>query len=125
MDYITELKDNEIFVFGSNEAGIHGAGAAKRAIIWGAEYGKGFGLQGRTFAIPTKNNKIKTLPINKIDWYVSLFIDFAKEHPELTFLVTPIGTGLAGYKDDEIAPLFVKATYLDNVVLPDSFKELL
>ena len=122
---ITLLKPNEIFVFGSNEAGIHGAGAAKRAIQFGATYGQGFGFSGQTFAIPTKDWHIKTLSIKEIDAYVSRFMDFAKENTQYTFLVTPIGTGLAGYTAKEIAPLFIRALDMENIALPESFWELL
>ncbi len=122
---INQLNQNEVFVFGSNEAGIHGAGAAKRAIKWGATYGQGFGYSGQTFAIPTKDWHIKTLPIQKIDDYVSRFIDFAKNNPNLIFLVTPIGTGLAGFSAEEIAPLFIKAVDIENIILPKTFTDVL
>lgn len=103
-----------IFVFGSNEAGIHGAGAAKAAKKdHGAMYGIGVGLCGRSYAIPTKDKKIKTLPLDKIEQYVKQFLDFAREclttHPEYEFNVTRIGCGLAGYKNSQIAPLFKNA----------------
>src|SRR5271157_5822421 len=100
---IQELKDNEIFTFGSNYAGKHGLGAAKQAIRFGAKYGQGFGMQGRTFAIPTKDRNIKTLPISQIFPHVKLFIDFAGKNRDIKFLVTKIGCGLAGYKPEDIA----------------------
>ena len=100
----------EIMVFGSNEAGIHGAGAAKFAMRhFGAEYGKGIGHVGRSYAIPTKDKRIRTLSIGMIAGYVNDFIKYAKQHPELTFQVTQIGCGLAGYEASEIAPLFKDA----------------
>uniref|UniRef100_A0AAU6VZ10 ADP-ribosylglycohydrolase n=1 Tax=Pseudomonas phage Arace01 TaxID=3138526 RepID=A0AAU6VZ10_9VIRU len=99
-----------VFVFGSNAAGIHGAGAAK--VAWkqhGARYGKGYGHHGDTFAIPTKDEHIETLPLPRIEQYVQGFLAYAKDHRKLTFQVTRIGCGLAGYKDKDIAPLFKDA----------------
>ena len=96
-----------IFVFGSNEAGIHGAGAAKAAYMHhGAIWGRGWGLQGNSFAIPTKDWNIVTLPLIKIEQYVTWFLDYTCEHPELVFQVTRIGCGLAGYTDSQIGPMF-------------------
>lgn len=111
-----------IFVFGSNLAGIHGAGAAKFAVKnHGAKYGQGWGLQGESFAIPTKDGNIKTLPLTSIKTYVDKFKAYAKEHPELTFQLTPIGCGLAGYKPSDIGPMFKDSP--PNVVIPEEFKE--
>ncbi len=118
---ITKLEENEIFVFGSNEAGIHGAGAAKQARQWGAEIGRGFGLVGQTFAIPTKDYNIQSLPLLNIGLYINSFIRFTKTTPHLKYLVTEVGCGLAGYKVEEIAPLFSHATYCENIFLPESF----
>jgi len=98
--------DDEVFVFGSNLAGIHGAGAAKQALKYGARMGHGIGLQGRTYAIPTKDSDIKTMSIDKITPYIDRFKKITLEHPQVKFFVTAIGTGLAGYKDKDIAPLF-------------------
>ena len=124
MDNITELKKNEIFVFGSNESGIHGAGAAKTAIQWGAVYGNPEGRQGQTYAIPTKSVGIKrTLSISEIRPYVDRFISYAESHPKQTFLVTEIGCGLAGLKHRDVAPLFLDAKGLENVSLPYNFKK--
>jgi len=96
-----------IFVFGSNLAGIHGAGAAATALEdHGAVYGMGKGLQGRSYAIPTKGHQVQTLSLSIIERYVLTFLVFATTYPELTFKVTRIGCGLAGYKDAEIAPMF-------------------
>lgn len=123
---IQELKPNEIFVFGSNEAGRHGKGAAKLAMDrFGAKYGQAFGIQGQSFAIPTKNFDIKTLPLRDIGIYVQLFLLYVKIDPKNTFLVTEIGCGLAGYKPSEIAPLFKDCIDLENVYLPKSFWEVL
>ena len=121
--WIKSLLPNQIFVFGSNEAGLHGGGAARLAIAkWGAVYGKAEGLQGQTYAIPTKNGDIsKTLSIQVIKVYVDRFIAFARQHPELDFLVTEIGCGLAGLTPGQVAPLFRKAIHLKNVSLPLSF----
>lgn len=111
----------EIFVFGSNLAGRHGKGAALHAVKnCGAVYGKGFGHYGNSFAIPTKDANIKTLPLTIINEYVIKFIQYAKNNPSLIFKLTPIGCGLAGYTPDDIAPMFVDAP--DNVILPIEFK---
>jgi hypothetical protein len=115
-----EVDSNSIFCFSSNLQGRHGKGAALHAYTnFGAEYGVGEGLQGRSYAIPTKDKFIKTLPIYEIYRHVKTFINFAKDHPEYTFHLTPIGCGLAGYKYEEIAPLFTFAP--ENVILPDEF----
>lgn len=124
-EYITKLGPGQIFVFGSNEAGRHGKGSAKQALKWGAVYFQGVGLFGRTYAIPTKDKKIKTLPISNIKVYVDQFIEFAKTRQDLTFLVVPIGTMLAGYKPSDIAPLFKKAIEVNNIHLPLSFWNVL
>lgn len=120
---ITILKPNEVFVFGSNLSGIHGAGAAKLAHnSFGAEWGKGEGLQGNSYAIPTKDKTVyRTLSIAEIKPYVDRFIDFAKENEELTFLVTEIGCGLAGLKPAQVAPLFANVIEFQNIHLPLSF----
>ena len=100
----------EIFVFGSNQAGRHGKGAALFARQHhGAIYGQGVGRQGNSYAIPTKDYQLKTLPVSQIKTYVDQFIRYAHQNPELRFNVTRIGCGLAGYTDSDIAPLFVKA----------------
>jgi len=114
----------EIFVFGSNLAGIHGAGAAAYARKHhGAIWGQGIGLQGNSYGIPTKDGRIFTLPIHAIKKYVDQFIEFANRHQEMTFMVTRIGCGLAGYTDIQIAPLFKDAP--DNCVLPAEWEQLL
>jgi hypothetical protein len=117
---ITSLDKNEVFVFGSNLAGIHGAGAAKLAHTnFGAIYGKGNGIQGQSYAIPTKDFAIETLEYTNIEKHVQEFITFARENPEIIFLVTLIGCGLAGYKPKDIAPLFYSVPL--NVILPKEF----
>lgn len=119
---ITRLEANQIFVFGSNEGGRHGKGAAKQALGWGAKWGQAEGLQGRTYGIPTKDSTVRrVLSIEEIKPYVDRFIQFAKEHSELEFLVTEIGCGLSHMKPKQIAPLFKEAMTLENVRLPERF----
>lgn len=116
-DYIHSLNKNEIFVFGSNLAGAHGGGAARIAYKeFGAIMGQGVGLQGRSYGIPTMQGGVDT-----IKPYVDEFIAFAKQHPEMTFLVTKIGCGIAGFRIDEIAPLFADAVNVENIHLPQEF----
>ena len=116
-DYITELKENEIFVFGSNLEGMHGGGAARAAYNkFGAIWGQGVGLQGQSYGIPTMHGGVDV-----IKPYVDEFIDFAKSHTELKFLVTRIGCGIAGFRDEEMAPLFKDAIEIENIYLPKSF----
>lgn len=98
--------DNMIFVFGSNEAGHHGAGAARAALPKGAAMGMGFGPSGDTFAIPTKDWQITTLPLDVIKAYVNRFIVYARIHKGYDFQVTAIGCGLAGLRHEQVAPLF-------------------
>ncbi len=120
-DHINTLGPNEIFVFGSNLAGRHAGGAARLAVDrFGAIMGQGVGLQGQCYAIPTMQGGVNT-----IQPYVDEFLRFADCHPEMTFLVTRIGCGIAGFTPAEIAPLFAAATSLPNVHLPlDFWKEL-
>lgn len=118
---ITSLKENEIFVFGSNLKGQHGGGAAKLARNWGAKWGKGIGRAGQTYAIPTKSDFVKTMPLEDIRPFVDQFIIYAKDMPELTFIVTKIGCGLAGYSVGDIAPLFINAIGIKNIILPIEF----
>lgn len=119
---IKDLKENEVFVFGSNLGGKHGKGAAKKALTWGAKYGQASGLQGRTYGIPTKDKTIRRiLSTNEIKPFVDTFIEFAIMNPQLTFLTTEIGCGLAGYKPKDIAPLFEAAIEVENIHLPERF----
>lgn len=122
---ITSLKEDEVFVFGSNLAGIHGAGAAKQAVQFGARIGNGLGPSVGTHAIPTKNRRLETLPLDIIARYVEGFIIHAKKNPRVKYLVTAIGCGLAGYTPEDIAPLFRGAVDLPNVWLPESFWNIL
>lgn len=113
---IDHLKKGQVFVFGSNSMGNHNGGAAKTAVKkFGAVMGQGEGLQGQSYAIPSMDG------LDALKEHVRTFIAFAKEHPELTFLVTRIGCGVAGYKDTDVAPLFVGAVDVENVWLPKEF----
>lgn len=119
---ITHLEPNQIFTYGANEKGIHGAGAAKLALRWGAKMGQ-YGLVGQTYGIPTKDKKIQTLPLDKIQVHVHDFLALAFSHQEYEFLVTKIGCGLALYQPEDIAPLFkiIKTGVFKNVILPEEF----
>lgn len=123
---IKKLEANQIFVFGSNLAGRHGKGAAETALLWGAIYGQGTGLQGSTYAIPTKDTNVyRTLSIEVIKPFVDEFIDYAKTREDLVFLVTEVGCGLAGLTPEEVAPLFINAIAIDNIHLPIRFWNVL
>ena len=118
---ISDLHQEEVFVFGSNLAGHHDGGAARLAQErFGAIYGQGVGLQGSSYAIPTMD-----LPLDEIAKYVEEFIWFADSHPDMKFLVTRVGCGIAGYTDEQIAPLFARAYGLPNVCLPAEFWKVL
>lgn len=119
---IIALESNQVFVFGSNLAGRHGAGAALQAYQkFGAEWGVGEGLTGRCYALPTKDRQIESLPLSEIQVAVGTFAHAAMENPDKEFLVTKIGCGLAGFTVEEIAPLFRPVRHLENVVLPKEF----
>ena len=123
---ITRLEPNEVFVFGSNLGGRHGAGAARLAREWGAVWGNPVGLQGRTYAIPTVDASVRnTLSLEEIRPYADEFIQFARLHPELTFLLTDVGCGLAGLRADEVAPLFREALNLTNIRIHHKFMAVL
>jgi len=114
---ITDLNPNEIFVFGSNLEGVHGGGAARLAYDrFGAIWGQGVGLQGQSYAIPTMQGGVET-----IRPYVDEFVRFAKTRPDLKFYVTQIGCGIAGFRVEEIAPLFHTAINVENIILPKEF----
>lgn len=118
---IDTLADDEIFVFGSNLAGCHGGGAARIAHTrFDAIYGQGVGIQGNSYAIPTMHGGP-----DKIAPYVDDFIRYAKEHTDKTFMVTRIGCGIAGFKSEQIAPLFRDALGVDNIILPRDFVRVL
>lgn len=113
-DNIQSLQPNEVFVFGSNLSGSHGGGAALVAYRkFGAIWGQGVGLQGQSYGIPTMHGGVEA-----IKPYVDEFIAFARQHQDLVFLVTRVGCGIAGFTDNEIAPLFSEAKQLENVYLP-------
>jgi hypothetical protein len=124
-EVIETLQPNEIFVFGSNLAGIHGKGAAKQALQFGATFGKGVSLVGNTFAIPTKDIQLKAMSLDDIRILINAFIFVAIDYPHLTFLVTKIGCGLAGYTPNDIAPLFKDAIDIPNIHLPSEFWKVL
>lgn len=120
-DFVTELKPNEIFVFGSNIRGFHGGGAARIANKkFGAEWGVGEGLTGQCYALPTMEGGV-----DYIAEKVRRFLECAKTHPELKFYVTKIACGIAGFTVAEIGPLFSDAIMLENVILPKEFVEVI
>lgn len=120
-NFIKSLAENEIFVFGSNLDGMHGGGAARIAYEnFGAIWGKGVGLHGSTYAIPTMHGGL-----DAIKPYVDDFIAYARQHPEMKFLVTRIGCGIAGFQDEEMAPLFAETLNIENVYLPKKWIGLL
>lgn len=119
-DHIAQLGENEIFVFGSNIQGAHGGGAAWFAYKkLGAEWGVGEGLTGRCYALPTMEGEAS------MKHAVERFTVCAKQHPELTFLVTAVGCGIAGYTPSQVAPLFKEAAELENVYLPQVFSQII
>ena len=118
---ISSLKNDEVFVFGSNLQGHHGGGAARQALMqFGAVWGQGVGMQGQSYAIPTMQGGVET-----VRPYVDQFIRFAKKHSEYFFYVTRIGCGIAGFKDSDIAPLFSDALSVENICLPESFVKVI
>lgn len=120
-NWIEDLQEGQIFVFGSNEMGRHNGGAARIALEkFGAIYGQGRGLQGRSYAIPTMTDSLAAIAREVDD-----FIMFADSHPNMTFLVTRIGCGIAGWRDEDVAPLFARAYSLPNVYLPKEFWKVL
>lgn len=119
--WITTLADDEVFVFGSNLEGLHGGGAALLAYErFGAIWGQGTGLQGKSYGIPTMHGGVDVIAP-----YVDDFIAFAREHRELKFLVTEIGCGIAGFTVEEMAPLFKDAIDEENIYLPQRFIKIL
>ena len=112
-DPVVRLAPDEVFVFGSNAAGRHAGGAARAAMAFGAVWGEGHGLHGQTYAIDTMSGP------EVLAAEAATFTSFAAQHPELTFLLTPVGCGIAGYAEAEVAPLFASAP--SNVILPESF----
>ena len=120
-EFITELQQGEIFVFGSNLSGMHGGGAALVAYRkFGAVWGQGVGLQGQSYGIPTMQGGVET-----IKPFVDQFIDYARQNPIFRFYVTRIGCGIAGFTDEEIAPLFREAVDVENICLPTEWWDIL
>lgn len=118
---ITSLKPNQIFVFGSNLAGIHGAGAARVALqSFGAKWGAGEGITGQCYAIPTKDKHLRVIALDDIEFDVGRLLTFAARHPDKEFLVTKIGCGYAGYSPSDIGPMF--HPHPSNVILPKEFE---
>jgi len=116
-----KVPTSAVFVFGSNESGIHGAGAASHAVnVHGAEMGVGYGPRDKSFALPTKNWYIETLPLERIKPFVDGFLEYARRSPQQLFYVTRIGCGFAGYDDKDIAPLFSGAS--GNCILPEGWR---
>lgn len=114
---------NWIFVFGSNLAGIHGGGAAKYAFEhYRAKWGKGEGLQGNSYALPTKDENVNSLGLDAIKKYVIRFLQHAGKQKHTAYKVTAIGCGLAGYKPEEIGPMFELAP--DNCLMPPEWKNV-
>lgn len=117
---IAQLRQDECFVFGANQAGRHGAGAARQARLqFGAQPGVGQGPTGRCYALPTKARDLSILPIARIRAHADVFLAHARAHPDTRFLLTAVGCGLAGYVAADIAPLFAHAPA--NVVMPPEF----
>ncbi|NLA24949.1 MAG: hypothetical protein GX879_08290 [Bacteroidales bacterium] len=120
-NFIDSLKENEVFVFGSNLAGQHAGGAARIAVDkFGAIWGQGVGMQGQSYAIPTMHGGVEL-----IKPYIDEFIEFAKNNTNKVFLVTRLGCGIAGFNDEDIAPLFANAINIENIVLPETFVKIL
>lgn len=119
----TTPQNKEIFVFGSNLAGVHGAGAAREALKYGAVMGRGIGPEGQSYAIPTKDMQIESLDLKTIEEYVLDFIECASINSHKKFFVTRIGCGLAGYRDEQIAPMFRGAPL--NCNFPETWRQFL
>lgn len=120
-NFITTLAPNEVFVFGSNLHGMHGGGAARTAFEkFGAEWGVGVGPTGQCYAIPTMHGGL-----DAIAPYVNDFVAYAKAHTEQHFFVTRIGCGIAGFTDQQMAPLFKELLSLTNVSMPKQWVDIL
>lgn len=121
-EIITTLDEGEVFVFGSNLNGNHAGGAAKAAVEnFGAVYGQAEGMQGQSYAIPTLGERMEKLPLSEIGASIDRLIGFAKDNPELTFYMTKIGCGIAGFGIKSIASLFHEREIPDNIILPREF----
>ena len=118
--HISALEPGEVFVFGSNIQGMHMGGAARVAMErFGAVWGVGEGLQGQSYALPTMEG------IESLEKAVARFVEFARQHPELRFLITAVGCGIAGYTAEQVAPFFKSVIDLQNVYLPQSFWDVI
>jgi hypothetical protein len=118
---IKSLPEDTVFVFGSNLAGQHAGGAARTALEnFGAMTGVGRGWSGQSFAIPTMNEHLQQMPLSQIQHYIDDFKIYTKNHPKITYFITSIGCGIAGYTTEEIAPMFKGISH--NVILPHSFR---
>lgn len=122
---VTKLKSNEVFVFNSNYLGMHRTGSARKALEYGAKWGRGEGLHGQTYAIPTKFSPTQRLPMGDIEECVSRFIRKANSRQDLIFRVAPMDSGLAGRRVEQIAELFRGCLELKNVILPIEFLRIL
>lgn len=123
---IEELNDKEIFVFGSNLAGIHGAGAAKLARVkFGAKHGRGHGMTGQCYAFPTKDQNIQTIDLSILPSFVKYLRKEVEGNKDLHFLITQVGCGLAGYTPKQIAPMFKEFVKFSNVSLPQTFIDII
>lgn len=119
---ITELGEGEIFVFGSNLNGYHAGGAARMAASnFGAKFGQGEGLQGQSYALPTLSKDMKRLPIEQLESSLDRLIECANKNSDLTFFMTKVGCGIAGFKVGQIAQLFFDREIPENIVLPREF----
>lgn len=124
-EQITELKENEIFVFGSNMNGNHAGGAAKTAVDkFGAIEGQAIGLQGQSYGLPTLSKKMQKLALSIIKKHLSDLNAFAQQNNNLTFYVTKIGCGIAGYDIKDIAELFHSIEWNGNIILPLEFLKI-
>lgn len=120
---ITKLKDNQIFVFGSNARGFHAGGAARQAVEnFGAIMGQAEGLQGQSYGIVTLDGDMRKVPLSYIEEQLTRLNNFARENPDKEFLVTAIGCGIAGFKVEDIATICRNIEWADNVVLPEEFR---
>lgn len=119
---IKELALNEVFVYGSNRAGRHGAGAARVALKFGAQHGK-TGLVAQTYGLSTKDENIRVLPLSEIEKEIIAFLKVVKSNPKKKFLLTKVGTGLSGYSIPDIANLFADKNLPENLILPEEFSE--
>ncbi|WP_208645500.1 A1S_2505 family phage non-structural protein [Mucilaginibacter endophyticus] len=125
---ITKLKKNEVFVFGSNLLGNHAGGAARLAVEqFGAINGQAEGLQGQSYAIPTLNKNMEKISLDVLQYHVNKFANDVEATPKLQFLLTDVGCGIAGFKAEEVAPLFTELykKNLPNISFPKSFVDLL